>query len=559
MEAQLGGLLRSGILKRFESCWRACLETVEGMIGAHEAFLVAWEQGHVLSGEALREAAAGEEGEAGLATWIEEALEGGVEARPREDFAEEYPDDVAADLGLLVRIRDELEGLDASGDPKLALLRDLLESSPAQKVAVFATYAATVRYLDEHLPAAIGGRDRVTVIGGDTTPDQRLGALSRFAPHTVVREDYEPADGEVDLLLATDVLSEGQNLQQAQAVVSYDMPWNPQRVVQRNGRVIRLKSEHDSVFLTTMLPEPGELEELLGLEARIQAKIKAAGLYGMESEVIDGLDEIPGEDDIELRNFAERLEAGDESLLDDAEEDSGAFVGEELRRMIDRAAAEGEIDRVLKLPWGIGACFKQTDGGRSQGPPGIFFATRTRPMADAEDGFRYWRHVPFGAGGDEEKLLTLDLEILRVIDPTGGERVDSFEGIDLEAAWEVAAESIVAAHNERSDLRAQQDPVGPRQRWAQELLRDPLVALPSIDRGQRAIDALSVERSSSFRRSLGQVHERLEAGEINRNEAAAGVIQAVEDFGLRKVETLPPVEKITADDLGVVCWMAVLG
>ncbi len=49
-------------------------------------------------------------------------------------------------------------------------------------------------------------------------------------------------------MIATDVISEGQNLQQAQAVISYDMPWNPQRVVQRNGRVIRLKSPHDEVY-----------------------------------------------------------------------------------------------------------------------------------------------------------------------------------------------------------------------------------------------------------------------------------------------------------------------
>ena len=558
IEAQLGGLLRSGILKRFESCWRACLETVSKMIAAHDAFLAAWEQGYVLAGEALREAAAADVDESGLAAWIEAALEGGVESQRREDFHDEYPEAVAADRELLARIRDELAKLDATSDPKLALLVEVLGSSPARKVAVFATYAATIRYLDEHLPDLVGERERVTVIGSETTPDQRLGALARFAPKTVVRDDYEPPDGEVDLLLATDVLSEGQNLQQAAAVVSYDMPWNPQRVVQRNGRVIRLKSEHDEVRLTTMLAEPGELEELLGLEARIQAKIKAAGLYGMESGVIRELEE--PEPDPDLGNFAARLQAGDESLLDEAEVESGAFVGEELRRMIDRAAAEGEIARVLALPWGIGACFRQAPEGGSQGPPGIFFATRTKPMADAEDGFRYWRHVPFAAGEDGMRVpLALDLEILRVIDPTGGTPVDSLEGTDLEAAWRIAAESIVAAHNERSDLRARQEPVGPRQRWALELLRDPTVALPSLDRAERAIAALSVERSSAVRRALGQVYERLEAAELSRNEAASGVLDVVETFGLRRVETLAPVEKITADDLGVVCWMAVLG
>src|SRR5207248_6571591 len=115
---------------------------------------------------------------------------------------------------------------------------------------------------DENLPAMVGGRERVVVIGSESSPDDRSAKLGRFCPATVVRPGYEPPDGEVDLLLSTDVLSEGQNLQQASAVISYDMPWNPQRVVQRNGRVIRLKSPHEEVHLSTMLPEPGALEEL---------------------------------------------------------------------------------------------------------------------------------------------------------------------------------------------------------------------------------------------------------------------------------------------------------
>src|SRR5207302_8262177 len=145
-------------------------------------------------------------------------------------------------------------------------------------------------------------RDRVVVIGSETDPDRRAAALARFCPRTVVRPDYVPPDGEVDLLLSTDVLSEGQNLQQAGAVISYDMPWNPQRVVQRNGRVIRLLSPHAEVYLTTMLPEPGELEELLRLEALVRGKIAAAGVFGMEVEVIAGIES-------ELRAYAERLEA----------------------------------------------------------------------------------------------------------------------------------------------------------------------------------------------------------------------------------------------------------
>lgn len=97
-----------------------------------------------------------------------------------------------------------------------------------------------------------------------------------------------------------------------------------------------------------MLPDPGELERLLGLEARIQSKIVAASVYGMGSEVIEGT--IAGD----LRAYADRLASGDEELLDEGETESGAFVGEQLRRLIDRAVREGEAKRVLRLPWGVG-------------------------------------------------------------------------------------------------------------------------------------------------------------------------------------------------------------
>jgi superfamily II DNA or RNA helicase len=546
-EAQLAGLLNSGLLKRFESCWWACLKTVERMLAAHEAFLAAWDKGEVLSREELRAVAAEEIDEAGLAGWLEERLEDDGRGKA-EEFDPEFGKAVAADHDRLATIRAELDELGAGDDPKLRLLLELLEESPAKKVAVFSTFGATVRYLDEHLPERVGGRERVVVIGGETTPDERTATLARFTPETVVHPGYEPAEGEVELLLSTDVLSEGQNLQQAQAVISYDMPWNPQRVVQRNGRIIRLRSPHDEVFLTTMLPSPGELERILGLEARIQGKIKAAsGVYGMESEVIEGLE-------AELHSFAARLADGDPELAREAEEDSGAFVGEELRRMIDRAVAEGEVERVRHLPWGVGACFRQRPGGRSSGAPGVFFATRTRPMADAEHGYRYWRFVELDSGD----LVEGDLEILRRIDPHGGEPAE-LVGVDLDRAWERAATSIVAAHNERADLRARQEQIGPRQRWALDLIRDPSVGLPVSTKQLDQVDAaLSVERSSAVRRALRQVQDRLEAADVSRDGAAAAVVGVVRDFGLRPVEPPPLPEKIDADQLGVVCWMAVL-
>jgi hypothetical protein len=292
-----------------------------------------------------------------------------------------------------------------------------------------------------------------------------------------------------------------------------------------------------------MLPEPGDLEEMLRLETLVRAKIRAAGVYGMEVEVIDDIES-------ELRQYAERLAGGDIELFT-AEDDglSGAFLGELLRAKLLRAQLEGELARVEGLPWGIGAAFEQTAGGRSRGAPGVFFATRTRPMDGAPGGYRYWRYVE--TGGD---VLDADLEMLRRIDPEGGKPAN-VDGVDLEGAWAAAAASIVVEHNSRADPRAAQDSIGPAQRFALELLRDPTVILP--EGAERAADALAVERSSAVRRTLNEI--AAEAGEerISRNDAARRVVELVNRLGLQPVSIEDVPQEITEDDLGVVCWMVV--
>ncbi|MGQ0679837.1 MAG: helicase-related protein [Actinomycetota bacterium] len=539
-EAALGGLLQSGILKRFESCWHACALSVDRMIAAHDAFVQAWESGVVLSAIALRMAANAELEDAGLAATVIESLQGGTDTRPITDFRPEFRHDVATDRNVLTRIRDLLGTLSPSNDRKLQLLERLLDECPSQKVAVFSTFGDTIAYLDLNLRSS-NQRSRVVVIGSESDPDTRTTALARFSPQTVVRPDYVPPDGEVDLLLSTDVLSEGQNLQQAGAVISYDMPWNPQRVVQRNGRVVRLKSPHNEVYLTTMLPEPGDLEQLLRLEETIRRKVLAASLYGMETEVIEGPES-------ELRSFAARLEQGDETLLEeDSDVSSGAFAGEELRSLLQRALAEGEVDRLGKLPWGIGAVFRQDQGVPSSGNPGIFFACRTR------GGQRYWRFVEMGT----EALIDAESEILRRIDPGSAPPVhQQATAFNLEGVWALAVSSIVEEHNRRADPRTQEEGIGPAQRFAIDLLRDPAVTLPSG--ADQAEEALTVGRSSTVRQALTDIKSRVSEGLLSRSEAADRIVEVVKAFGLQAVSPPPPLEPITEDDVGVVCWMGVL-
>lgn len=537
-EAALGGLLQSGILKRFESCWEACLRTVERMILAHDAFLEAWDAGFVPSREALRAAAQSELDDAGLAEWVIETMED-EEALPVDVFDSRYREDVVHDRDLLVAVRDRLAGLDSANDPKLALLRRLLEESPSEKVIIFSAFADTIRYLDRELPELAGDRERVTVIGAETDPDARTGMLARFSPETVVRPGYQPPDGEVDLLLSNDVLAEGQNLQQAGAVISYDMPWNPQRVVQRYGRVLRLLSPHEFVYLTTMLPEPGDLEALLELEVAIRRKIVAARPYGMEVGVIEGIEE-------EIHSYTGRLVAGDSTLLDETDQpdESHAFSGEELRALLQRALAEGEVDRLRRLPWGIGSIFEQGPLSPSVGSAGVFMACRTR------SGERYWRYYDV-----DGELITEEAAMLRRIDPGSAPGFDR-PTIDLDTAWQAVAASIVEEHNRRADPAASEESIGPIQRWALSVLRDPTVPLP--EGAPTAEAALRAERGGAVRQALGSVQRESNEGAISREEAARRIVEVVESFGLRPVEPPPPLDPITEDDLGVVCWMGVV-
>lgn len=538
-EAALAGLLRSLVLKRFESCWKACRLTVERMEWAHGVAIEAWATGFVATGEQLQAAARADLEDTGLAEFFNEQFED-AEQVPASDFEPRYAEDLNKDRNLLRHILYRLSSLNSNEDPKIALLTRLIKESPSQKVIVFSGFADTIRYLDEHLPP-IPGKERIAVIGAENDPDERTRMLSRFCPKSVIGQDHEPPDGEVDLLLSNDVLSEGQNLQQAAAVISYDMPWNPQRVVQRYGRVIRLKSEHNRVHLTTMLPVPGELEDILNLEATILRKMAAADLYGMDAPVVEGA---AGE----MRTFADRLAAGDLALLEvDGGGDPAAVLGgEEMRAQLARWIRQEGEKKLRRLVWGAGAVFRQGPGVPAQGDPGVFFAFRTR------SGDRYWRHVR----GDGATRPEPDAAILRRIVPGDAPGLEEPRA-DLEIAWRAAAASVVREHNALADAGSGDESLGPKQAWALDLLRDPDVPLPEKT-GEDAAVALAVGRGAIVRRALGDIRRCVESKEISRAEAARRVVELVQQEGLRPVDPPDPVERITERDLGVVCWIEVL-
>ena len=177
----------------------------------------------------------------------------------------------------------------ADRDAKLAELRGVIErkcqgpiNAGNRKVIVFTAFADTARYLyDELAPwvqANLGLESAlVTGTGGNqvTLPKLRkdlASILTAFAPLTKERPEDLAEDGELDLLIATDCISEGQNLQDCDWLVNYDIHWNPVRIIQRFGRIDRLGAPNERIQLVNFWPNM-ELEEYLGLEQRVSGRM----------------------------------------------------------------------------------------------------------------------------------------------------------------------------------------------------------------------------------------------------------------------------------------------
>ncbi len=553
-EEALAGLMQSQLLKRFESSWYAALQTVNRMRDGNDVMLrVIVERGAVPPPQAIRDLVGNtaEDDTFLSADLIDEALAGSEGGIAAGSFNDQFLTDLQKDRDTLASMSVQLESLKDGPDPKLDTLREVMAATPSQKVAVFTAFQDTASYLKERIenqPDVLRDRSWTVVIGSETSADTRIRELERFCPESVRDEPgFLPDGGEVDVIISTDILSEGQNLQQAQAVLSFDMPWNPQRVVQRNGRIIRLRSPHDTAYLYTLLPNKGDLDRLLKLEAKLQAKIMAANAsVGMETPVLADV-ETESQVYADLSTFVGRLSSGDATLLEEQESggDSGsAFAGELFRSHLRRAAEEGEVSRLQGLPWGIGAAFIQRSPTLAE--PAVFFACRTRKDE------RYWRMVsPSG-----EILHREDLPMLRLIDPQEQPGRLIPDGLDLERLFAVAAADICATHNALLDPESRFAALPASQRWAIDVLRSP--DAPAGEEYDEGDQALSVGRNNLVRRELSGLRREYEGGGMSVADCGRRIIEVVERFGLRPVEAPQAPDPITEDDLGVVCYQVVM-
>ena len=226
-------------------------------------------------------------------------------------FKTELGKDLAADAATLRQLLVQFGEWRAARDAKLDALENLLlNEHPERKVLVFTQFADTVHYVENQLRAR--GVSGVAAVTGDTADP--TGVAWRFSPRSNGRENHVTADDELRILVSTDVLSEGQNLQDCAIVVNYDLPWAIIRLIQRAGRVDRIGQQAPDILCYSFLPADG-IERLIRLRERVRTRLR-------ENAEVVGTDEAFFEDEdakavLDLYNEkAGILDAEDESDVD---------------------------------------------------------------------------------------------------------------------------------------------------------------------------------------------------------------------------------------------------
>ncbi|MFW5871960.1 MAG: helicase-related protein, partial [bacterium] len=282
----------------------------------------------------------------------------GVERRianPKIYNIDQIKKDIMRDKKILQLLSELLQSItlpehDTKMQNLVKHLKKVLSSRKyGKKVVVFSFFADTINYLRDNLKDVIAGsipdfEYRSAFIHGHAQDTEKI--VRRFSPKAK-KYKIKPEENEIDFLFSTDILSEGQNLQDAGYLINYDLHWNPVRMIQRNGRINRLGSDYSDVLIANMKPTD-ELEVYLRLVNRLERKIKTIrNTVGLDQGVLTSRDVNPIEF-IEKYYEDGTLPEPDDDLLADSDEHIIA-----LRTFLaENSENQQYIERIKNMPKG---------------------------------------------------------------------------------------------------------------------------------------------------------------------------------------------------------------
>lgn len=282
-------------------------------------------------------------------------------------FVDQLETHLTNDCGALIGVLEATGEWRPRTDNKIAALEKLVRSTKG-KLLVFSQFADTVEYLTAELKRR--GIRAVEGVTGES--DDPTVAAWRFSPvSNDKRNDIDPAE-ETRVLIATDVLSEGQNLQDSSVVVNFDLPWAIIRLIQRAGRVDRIGQAAETIHCYSFLPADG-VERIIRLRGRVRQRLR------QNAEVV-GTDEAFFEDDedrpiVDLYNENEHVLDGE----DDREVDLASRAWQIWKNAVDLDPSLAETIPGLP-PVVFSARTRRPAGGR---PAGVIVYMRTADGSDA--------------------------------------------------------------------------------------------------------------------------------------------------------------------------------
>ncbi len=333
-----------------------------------------------------------------------------------------WKQDLIEDRNRLATLVSAAQQVDAARDAKLIALREVIAHKCRQpinagnrKVIVFTAFADTARYLFEQLApwakTTLGVDSAlVTGAGSNQTTLPRLrrdlaSILTAFAPRSKERPEDLAGEGDLDLLIATDCISEGQNLQDCDWLINYDIHWNPVRIIQRFGRIDRLGSPNERIQLVNFWPNM-ELEEYINLEQRVSGRMVLLDISATGEENL--IEQQSGNPMNDLEYRRKQLLKLQDAVIDLEDLSTGVSIADltltDFR--IDLAEYQRAHPGVLEsLPLGTMSVTTSTE---AEIPPGIVFCLRAEGAAATrafEPGYPLAPHYLVHVGDDGAVLL----------------------------------------------------------------------------------------------------------------------------------------------------------
>lgn len=304
-----------------------------------------------------------------------------------------WQQDLSQDLEVIAGLLEEMEKVSPADDAKLQQLKAQIDDKLAnpvnpgnRKILIFTAFADTADYLYKHLAPALWQQHQMYVaeVTGVTDPRSTLRkglnfqtVLTLFSPVSKQKALVLPDDpGEIDVLIGTDCISEGQNLQDCDCVINYDIHWNPVRIIQRFGRIDRIGSKNVRIQLVNFWPDI-TLDEYINLKERVENRMVIADVVATADDNV--LRHGQNDNDTEYRK--EQLRRLQEEVIDLEDVKTGVAItdlGLNDFRM-DLLNYLKEHEDLEGIPTGIHAVVPVDMGNGLS--PGAIFALRNRNHA----------------------------------------------------------------------------------------------------------------------------------------------------------------------------------